>query len=269
MDVTKRTLLMAVGVSMVMLADDSSPDPVKLKSFLQKSYPDLPEVERIEVKDITVAFKLGAADVVLGKMPAPIPWSDLQGPCTTSILWGNAAEEIQAHKTHIIVAVSGNLTAFDRSKLLTQATASVLASCPSALGVYWGNATLVVPKALFVDFATTILPKGPPVHIWVDTRVGRKGTESAGFTTGLDALGHMEIETNACPEEPGALRERLYQIAEYLIESGRTIDDGDTIGDDTNEKIRVVYADSAFGITKKVMKLVYEKPSVKSKWKLW
>ena len=60
---------------------------------------------------------------------------------------------------------------------------------------YWGNATLVVPKDMFVDFAQEVLPVGPPVHIWIDFLVGANTDNSSkGFTTGLTALGHMELE---------------------------------------------------------------------------
>lgn len=261
---------MAIGISMVMLADDGIPDLVSLSNFLRENYPDLPEVSNAETGEGNFAFNVGEADVVLGKMSGPIPWSDLEGPCATSFLWRNAANEVQGHKTHIIVTVSAKTDLVSLSNLLTQATASVLAACPSAIGVYWCNATLLVPKALFVEFATGILPKGPPVHIWIDTRVGRQESKGvAGFTTGLDALGYMEVETEASPEEPGPLRERLYLLAEYVLSSGRMINDGDTVGEDAGEKIRVVYSESAFGNPKKVMKLVYEKPSTKSKWKLW
>jgi hypothetical protein len=260
---------MSIGISMVILADEGSPDMDLLAAFLKESYPEHQEIQGVKEKENTIAFALGQADVVLGIMGGPFPWSDLEGPCATSILWRNAADEIQGHKSHVIVTVAGSIEPAELSKLLTQVTASVLVACSKAIGVYWVNATLVVPKNLFIEFATKILPKGPPVHIWVDTRVGRQDKHSAGFTAGLDALGHMEIETDASPEEPGALRERLYLVAEYVLSSGRSIGDGDTIGEDSGEKIKVVYSDSAFGHKKKVMKLVYEKPSAKSKWKLW
>ena len=261
---------MTIGISMVMLADDDIPDLATLSNFMRENYPDLPEVSNAEAAEGTYAFRVGEADVVLGKMCAPIPWSDLEGPCATSILWRNAESEIQEHKTHIIVTVSATTDLVSLSNLLTQATAAVLAACPSAIGVYWGNATLLVPKALFVEFATAILPEGPPVHIWIDTRVGRQESKgSAGFTSGLEALGYMEIETDASPEEPGALRERLYSLADYVLSAGRTINDGDTVGEDAGEKIRVVYSESVFGKENTVMKLVYEKPSAKSKWKFW
>ena len=67
----------------------------------------------------------------------------------------------------------------------------------------------------------------------------------------------MEFETENSPEQPGDLRERLYGLCNYVLENGPVINDGDTIGQDANERIRVVYAESAFGRDGKVMRLEY------------
>ena len=167
--------------------------------------------------------------------------------------------------------MSGELAPIELSTRLTQATAAFMAACPSAIGVYWGNATLVVPKALFIDFAQEVMPSGPPLHIWVDLRIGRDSEESSsGFTSGMAALGHMELETQKCPEPPGELRKRFEALIGYLLEKGPVINDGDTIGEDANERIRVVYSTSAFGHEGQVMRLHYEAASPKKPWwKLW
>jgi hypothetical protein len=109
------------------------------------------------------------------------------------------------------------------------------------------------------------------LHIWVDFRVGKDGERtSSGFTAGMAALGLMELETQHCPEPPGELKDRLLGLAGYLLENGPVIRDGDTVGEDANEKIRVVYAPSSFGHEGRVMRLEYEKPSPqKPWWKLW
>lgn len=115
------------------------------------------------------------------------------------------------------------------------------------------------------------MPAGAPLHIWIDFRIGRDSEKSSsGFTAGMAALGHMEFETQKCPEPPGELRQRLESLARYVLENGPVIKDGDTIGEDANERIRIVYAKSAFGHKEKVMRLEYETASPqKPWWKLW
>lgn len=262
---------MALAISMVLLRDDATPTVTDIQQDLAAHWPDLAPATDSKQEEGILAFEIGTSSVIYGKMPAPFPWSDLEGPCATSILWPKAEEELKPHKIHWIVTVSGELNELELSKLLTQATAAFMASCPAALGVYWANATLLVPKGIFIEFAQKILPHIAPLDIWVDFRVGRDSEKSsAGFTCGMAALGHKEFEAQGSPEPPGELRERFLSLARYVVENGPVINDGDTIGEDANELIRVVYSKSEFGHKGQVMRLEYETASPqKPWWKLW
>jgi hypothetical protein len=148
--------------------------------------------------------------------------------------------------------------------------AAVIATCPQTVGVYWGNATLVISPPVFRDFAKEMLPDTLPIPMWIDFRVGdgEKG-KMAGFTHGMEALGHMELETLNSPESPGDLRERLMDLCGYLLENGPVIQDGHTVGHDANEKIRVIYSPSSFGHEGRVMRLDYAGAGAKPWWKVW
>jgi hypothetical protein len=262
---------MALAISMILLRQDGPCSAAAMQRYLAEKFPQLPRATDLDQKADTVALKVGACDVIIGKMPAPFPWSDLEGPCATSVLWKNAAAEVRQHQLHWIVTAMGELNPIELSTLLTQATAAALATCPAAMGVYWGNATLLVPKPIFIDFAEQFLPEGPPLPIWVDFRVGMDSPKtSSGFTAGMKALGHLEIEAQGSPEPPRELHDRLTSLCDYLLANGPVIKDGDTVGEDANERIRVVYSPSAFGHAGPVMRLKYETPSAaKPWWKLW
>jgi hypothetical protein len=260
-------------LSMAMVALGAEPQ-ISLSAIagdLNSNWPQLPAAEQLEEKDVTSAFRLGESNVILGHMPGPIPWTDLEGPCSSSVLWPDAAQAFKEHKTHLIVTVSGDSTPVERATLLTQVTAAIAGTCPSAVGVYWCPATLVIPCGMFRDFAIKVLPDGPPLHIWVDFRVGRNPEgKSIGFTRGLAELGLMELATESSPEPPEQLRERFTRIAEYLLENGPVIRDGDTVGADANERIRVVYSKSAFGHPDRVMRLDYDTLEAKKPWwRVW
>ncbi len=268
---TRKGKLLALAISMVTFSDDPQLSVADIQRDMATKWADLPTSTDADETDNTLSFSVGSADVILGQMPAPIPWSALEGPCATSILWPDATNALKEHKTHAIVTVSGELDPIELSTVLMQATASLMATSPTAIGVYWGNATLVIPKDMFIDFAVEVLPHGPPLHVWVDFRVGADdGKSSSGFTTGMAALGHMEFEAQNAAEPPGELRERFLALASYVVENGPVINDGNTVGEDANERIRVVFSDSAFGHEEKVMRLVYEQESPKKPWwKLW
>lgn len=262
---------MSVIVSFVLLSKPIRPLAGDISSFLTANWRDLPPVSDVEEAGSTLLFDIGGAKIAMMFMDQPFPWSDLEGPCATSVLWKDARASLQDHQAHIIVSVLGELTAIEQATLLTQVMAAVMSACDSALGVYWGNATLIVPKPIFIDFAVEVLPSAPPLHIWIDFRVGKgENGGSSGFTTGMAGLGHMEIEVLDAPETPGALRERLTALCGYLLENGPVIHDGNTIGADADEKVRVVVTESRFGAQGQVMVLEYERDTPKKpKWKFW
>jgi uncharacterized protein DUF4261 len=231
---------------------------------LAANWPDLPAVENVAKKEGTFALAIGEMDLILKHVPAPIPWPELDEPCAASWLWPDAASVLKRHAAHFIITAHSDTGPIERARLLTQVTAAAIAACPAALGVYWGSAELVLPATTFRDYAKNLLPVAPPVYIWVDFRVSqRPDGSSAGYTHGLAPLGLMEIEAPSAPELPGDLRERLIALAAFLLQNGLNIKDGDMVGEDANERIRVVHADSAFGHQGRVMRLDYPASSSK------
>lgn len=250
---------MSIGISMVMFSDQPSLSANDIASLVAGMWSDGPRVSGQKDDGIVSSFQIGAADVIIALMPAPISWSDLEGPCATSLLWPGAESVVRAHKTHAIVTVSGELEPLELSKLLTKASAALMKSAPSASGIYWGNSSSVVRKDVFIDLAVEVMPEAPPLHIWLQTRVGSvEGGKTSGFTTGMQALGYAEFEAVSVREAVSDLRERFYSLAYYLLDHGPVIKDGDTVGQDQDEKIRVKLVESSFGQKGKVMRLVYE-----------
>lgn len=262
---------MSISIAMVALGKDAKLSVGEIQRDLKATWPSLPTPANAEKNDKTFSFDVGEAQVIVGLMPAPIPWNDLQGPCATSWLWPESASVLRQHQQHLIVTVMGEENSLARIKLLTQVIASILATCPGALGVYWGDATLVISPKLFREFAVEMLPDGLPLFIWIDFRVGQgQNGLTAGFTTGMRAFGHMELETLNSPEPPGELRERFFGLACYLLENGPVIRDGDTLGADESEKIRAIYSPSSFGHEDQVIRLDYGQTAAKKPWwKMW
>ena len=254
---------MSISIAMVALGKGGKISASKFRDVWTSSWPGAPVPSKPEKKDNTVSFRVGDADIIYGLMPAPIPWSDLEGPCATSWLWPDASEQLRSHTKHVIVTVSSDASAIERARILTQATSVLLACCDAAIGVLWCTSTVVMPSKMFQDFAVEMLPDHPTPYIWVDFRAG-PGEEgkTSGFTSGLSELGLMDMETSNSPEPPGELRDRFFGLATYLIENGLVIQDGNTIGESAEEQIRIDYVDSSFGHQGKVMRLDYEAAEV-------
>jgi hypothetical protein len=229
-----------------------------IREHLLRSWPDIPPVEQTPAGEGQASFSIGAETCIIQAIRAAIPWGDLAEPCRVSWMWPDAEEKLRACTAHLIVTVLSDAGPVERARRLTQVAAAILATCPEAPGVFWTNAELIVPSNLFQEFTTQILPQGPPLYAWVDFRVGSAGKgRSSGYTNGLKAFGQMEFETDNATESPGDLRERLFSLASYVLTQGAVIRDGDTVGQNARERIRVVYGPSRFGLPGQVMRLDY------------
>jgi hypothetical protein len=251
---------------MIPLEDAISLAALDVPSELATHWPGLAPSSP-DAGDEALTLQLGAANLMLAMMPMPIPWDELEGPSATSMLWPQATDALRSYPAHLVVGVTGELAPLELFTLVTQATASLLALVPEALGVYVGSAGMVVRKDVYLGMADVLLAGELPVLLWASIRVGpAEDGSSAGFTTGLAALGHMEFETVRSPEQPSDLLERLNGLAGYVLGAGAVIRDGDTVGGDAEERIRVAYADSAFGNPGKVMRLDYPQPKKRGSW---
>jgi hypothetical protein len=258
---------MSISIAMVAFGKSAKISRSAVYKHLQATWPSLPAVTASEKTDSTFSFQIGNDSIIYGLMPTPIPWSDLEGPCKSSWLWPEATEKMRGHSSHVIVTVMSERPPVERQTLLTQATASLVATTQATAGVYWGSSTLVMSPEMFCDFANKVMPDSPPLFAWIDFRTGSsKNGQVRGFTTGLRSLGHMELEALDAAETLGGLKERFFGLAGYLLENGPVIKDGDTMGEDEDERIQIVYSDSTFGQEEQVMRLVYESSKQKGSW---
>jgi hypothetical protein len=245
-----------------MLGPGSEPDPAAVCKDMSERWPSLgdltdPRVQR-SASTMAFSFLVGELEVVVGRMPVPIPWRghEFEEECERSWLWRTAAEDLKPQTAHLVVAVCGHGEHLDLVRLLTQTTASIFATSPNAIGVSWYDSNMMVSSRVFLKLAG-LLPN-LPLHLWINFRVVRNMEGGyAACTTGLAPLGHMEFETLNAPEEPAKIRERLYALAHYVLDHGPVIRDGDTIGETAEERMRIVYSESEFGQPGRVMQLIY------------
>lgn len=185
--------------------------------------------------------------VMVSLMPGPIPWTELAGPCATAWWWPNAAEEMKKHKLHFVVGIMGSKADAIETRLrLTRLTSAVVRGS-DAVGVYWGDGTVVWPAMDFVQQATTCDSKALPVPLWVDFRVEKNPDRTLrGFTTGMAPLGFREIEVRQSSLPPRELLEFVGDISFYILNNRVPVKDGETMGRTADEKYKVKFGPSMF-----------------------
>lgn len=249
-------------VAIICLGRGAKLAPSEFQRDLRENWPSLPAVTRPQMSGNNkreIFGEVGNSRVTISVVAAPVAWAELLEPCENSALWNDAAGQLRGHRGHLVIEVNGDLEPVTLVTLLTQVTASLAGTAFGVLGVYWKHAEMVVYPDVFRHFAIEIMAEGPPLPIWVNTRVWKsKDGLTCGFTTGMTSLGLIEIEAVGSTETPSWLQQRFHGLAYDLVENGLTVQDGDILGRTTNEQIRIQYTNSSFARPEKVVKLNYE-----------
>jgi hypothetical protein len=244
-------------ISMVTLNEACLPNIKQIEKYLASTNLENVILENIDENDTVTMFNLFGERFFYSLMPAPIPWEELEGPCTTAWYWPEATELMSRQTSHIIISILPNtssiLTQVERATLLSRITAAILFNTNS-IGVYWGAGTVVSSKEVFMEKINNMDIDNLPFELWIDLRLQR--TKSGGcqfFTTGMKSFGHREIEIRDSKMNGNDISSFMYNIIAYLLEKGPVIKDGDTIGGDENEKIKVRYDKSMWNVKEDVM----------------
>ena len=251
-----KEFLVAVSLSMIALDRGSRVAWKLLRKDLASSWPIIPPPEDVRKEENTLSFDVGHMSIAMGMMPGPMPTDTWSAPQRQTWIWPEAAECLAHHRSHLIVTAIGDATMLEQSKLLTMVTASLVRTVGKPAGVLWGENGLLVSPDTFCTMAEQTLPGESPFPLWLSVFLGQNedGT-TVGFTRGMEMFDLMDFVTENATDSPAELSKRFYGLADYLVEHGPVIEDGHTIGEDTDERIEVRYCDSPFGHENRVMRL--------------
>lgn len=125
-----------------------------------------------------------------------------------------------------------------------------------AVGVYWGEGTLVHEPNEFIRQSRSISANDIPGTLWLDVRVEENPDGSFRcFTTGMAPLGFLEIEVQKSDLPPDELIGFVGDTACYIVNNRLHIPEGNTMGRSASEQYKVLHSASMFD-RPKVMQLV-------------
>lgn len=221
------------AVAMVALDAPQWPEPASVLARLQ---PGQLEWSDLRSKEGAAISRIPGGRAGWTLLPAPIPWSNLEWPCTAaSWRWPEAISVMSAHQAHVVVfATSTELERLDVA-LITTRLAAAIAECTPARGVFWGDGSLVVEQSRFVEMARTASPYEPPVLLWIGFHPRPGDTGISAYTTGLESFGHIELEIHDSAQPAPDVLALLAQAASYLVATGAELMDGDTFGESDSD----------------------------------
>lgn len=225
-------------LSFVLLAEPRLPPAADFKARLDARLQDRTRIRSMEADgDKVILLRTAAGTVMVGLIDAPLPRGQLDGLCRDAWYWRTACEETARHKAHAVVAVMDpTLDKLDAHLLQTHVVAALMDA--NAIASYWG-ASLQSRQAVLDQSAGASRTRAP-VGLWVDFRISNDPLKGFSMSTeGLEAFGLAEIETKDVLRSGREVFALVAGLAEYLVEQGPVVRDGDTIGASPALNIRV------------------------------
>lgn len=218
---------------------------------LNRVIDDLKNYWHCQIGDIsgdesTATFDVDGVMVALAIMPAPIPQAELKPLFEYSYLYPNVEQEVPQHTQHAIVSVLGAETKLEAYKILTKLNASVLRTTETAIGIYQGSATLLLPKGLYCDFADFLLEDSLPVVLWIFIGIIHHEQSRSLYTYGLKEFGRMEMEIIESPMLASDLHDFILPTLAYLLDYDVYLKDGETIGFSEEHKIQIQQSEAVY-----------------------
>ena len=212
----------------------------------------------VTARETTLAFPWGGSMAAVVLVPAPLPWSNLEGPCETAWWWPEARASMRGHDSHLLVALGNDDgDPIRRSLALTHLTAAA-ATHVHAAGIFWNGGGLVHDPQVFLAEARNASPTKLPLYLWIDFRIENNDDGTLRlFTTGMKALEKLEIEIPRSRHTAQELLDFAHATAHYLLARGAEIRDGHTVGCSEDEKVQAAHAPSMWDSTMTVLRLEY------------
>ncbi len=241
-----------IGLCMVLLRERTV-DWEKLNAHLQSVFGG--EVEAINSDPLSGCL-CADGTLFLLHMPGPVPNQEAEEAANYYYFWEDGAAEVAQHKSHVIVTATGEGDVVDRILLATRGARAVLQAAES-VGVYWGNGSIANSTETFLQMSEEADRDSLPLYLWVRFQLMPGETEDRVglYTLGLSQFGEQEIEVVNTSWKVGPMMEFLYNVAHYILTSGNTIEDGNTIGGDENQKITVSYEPSVLDAERTVYRI--------------
>ena len=199
--------------------------------------------------------ELGAkAILAITLVEASVPGGEAEYNAQYNYLWKDAVQVAKSHKAHLIVSVLGADTPKGGGALFAMALSSICHN-ENTLGMYYNN-VVVQPNYIFSGAEFLKMKQFPVLSlVWIGIVQSENGI--SGYTTGLTNLGKDEIEIVNVRKSPNEIRDFLQNIASYVIEEDVILHDGETIGADNTQRLKIVKS-AGVNVKGESLKILYQ-----------
>lgn len=220
------------------LLSEAKLDKKKLFADLRADW-DLDVSDTSETDDGMICTNADGYRIVIGLMPSPVPDGEAEYWAKGNYMWADAEKVTASHKAHAIIAILGKESDLvGKGKLFVKVVCAVMKQ-ESAIAFY--NEGAVFPSKMYLDFAGLLKEGHVPVLNLVWFGIFGDGNRSGVYTYGMRRMGkeEMEVYVDAKKADYNELREFMLTVASYVLETGATLKDGETIGFTDEQKLPI------------------------------
>ena len=251
-----------VRLAFLLLDKPEMPRVADVVAAFQRKEPTkrLPSLKGAERGSDTFVLDLGAeGSLVVGLIPRPVPQDEAEWHAQFSLPAASRGWKLPAHRAHLVVAwrETASLAPLDSLRRFTWLLAAT-AEAAHAVAVYWPDSGATHPTDFFVSATGTDDPTALMV-VWSGVRIasdGGKPDRMSLVSLGMSQLGLPDLELSVPRSwEKGKALDRLHALLGCLAVRGAPIEEGDTVGSQAAEQLRVHHVKSPVDPAKTVWRV--------------
>lgn len=167
-------------------------------------------------------------------------------------VWWTDTSPVADHRSHVLITVARDPDdPADRDTALTDAVAlsavaAVIVERPGAVALFHTNGAITLPALSYTQLIRASFDAGElPVEAWVSVWLEAAEAGVTGFTLGLDAFGHAELEIADSAHEASEVYSLLSGVAAHLVATGDRLAPGAVLGPSEEERFEVIASPDA------------------------
>jgi hypothetical protein len=210
----------------------------------------------VERAEGSLVGEAGRERFVVSMLPAPLDPADARRAAAASWFWPAASAALEGHSAHLAVAVTRGSDSQTRATLLARLVgALVLASAGNARAILWTSAGILHEPGTFVDVVRRVEPEQLPIELWIGFGLADDGQRAVVESHGLAAFALPELEVHARGGDGQEAYAFAFNVAHYLLQSGASVGEGETIGMSPRQRIPARYAPSRSDASRTILRL--------------
>jgi len=192
----------------------------------------------VEAEKDSYIFEWDGMMASIALIDARIPNHEAEENAKKNYFWKEAETQAAKHQAHFLVFVFGNKQTAIEAGLLLVKLCDACTKITACLGIFTSG-TVFQPE-MYNAIAQTIKEGMLPIYIWVYFGLyPDEKNRGCGYTFGLKQFGKKEVEIIGSYHSPQEVRDCLFNVAYYVIENNITLNNGETIGFNPKEKLRI------------------------------